>query len=199
VARDFGFAPNPFYRVCTLATCKPVIRRTAAVGDWVVGTGSARNKKQKYFVFAMRVDETPTFDEYWADPRFQQKKPKLTGSRMLAYGDNIYHRSASGQWIQEESHHSHADGSLNFANIKNDTQTNRVLIGREFIYWGRSGPVIPSHFRQPGSEIRAVRGHKSNFSPQFVKQFVDWYESQSDKGYFDRPLDWKLSPKTFKK
>src|SRR5882762_6472831 len=41
VARDFGFAPNPFYGFCTLATCKPRIRAHACVGDWVLGTGSA--------------------------------------------------------------------------------------------------------------------------------------------------------------
>ena len=40
VARDFGFAPNPFYGFCTLATCKPKIREHASVGDWVVGTGA---------------------------------------------------------------------------------------------------------------------------------------------------------------
>ena len=40
VARDYGFAPNPFYGCCTLATCKPIIRRMAQVGDWVIGTGS---------------------------------------------------------------------------------------------------------------------------------------------------------------
>lgn len=38
---DSGFAPNPFYGYCTLATCKPPIRRTALVGDWIIGTGSA--------------------------------------------------------------------------------------------------------------------------------------------------------------
>ena len=27
VARDFGFAPNPFYGFCTLATCKPKIAK----------------------------------------------------------------------------------------------------------------------------------------------------------------------------
>lgn len=37
VDRDFGFAPNPFHGYCTLATCKPGIRKSAAMGDWVVG------------------------------------------------------------------------------------------------------------------------------------------------------------------
>ena len=39
IARDFGFAPNPFHGVCTLATCKPGIRRSAKVGDWILGVG----------------------------------------------------------------------------------------------------------------------------------------------------------------
>lgn len=33
VAREYGFAPNPFFGWCTLATCKPKIRVTAEVGD----------------------------------------------------------------------------------------------------------------------------------------------------------------------
>jgi hypothetical protein len=118
---------------------------------------------------------------------------------MLGYGDNIYHRSENGQWIQEPSHHSLPDGSPNPANIKNDTQSNKVLLGSEFVYWGGSGPTIPSQFRQPGTDIRAVRGHKNNFSSQFVEQFLEWYHSQPDDGYVGRPLDWRLPPKTLKK
>jgi hypothetical protein len=190
VAGDFGFAPNPFYGVCTLATCKPVIRRTAAIGDWIVGTGSARNGKQRHLVFAMKVSETLTFDEYWNDPRFQLKKPNFSGSKRLAYGDNIYHRSAKGQWIQEKSHHSFADGCANPAHIENDTQTDRVLLATDFVYWGGSGPLIPSQFRQPGSDIRTRRGHKNNFSSDFVERFVSWLTSQPDSGYVGRPLDW---------
>ncbi len=55
VARDYGFAPNPFFGVCTLATCKPKIRSVAEVGDWVVGTGSKRRGRDKHIVYAMRV------------------------------------------------------------------------------------------------------------------------------------------------
>ena len=32
---DSGFAPNPFYKFCTLATCKPETRKQAEVGDWI--------------------------------------------------------------------------------------------------------------------------------------------------------------------
>ena len=32
ITRDYGFAPNPFGGICTLATCKPGIRNHAKVG-----------------------------------------------------------------------------------------------------------------------------------------------------------------------
>lgn len=44
VARDYGFAPNPFFGVCTLATCKPRIRSVAQIGDWVVGATLASSQ-----------------------------------------------------------------------------------------------------------------------------------------------------------
>jgi Nucleotide modification associated domain 2 len=75
VARDYGFAPNPFFGVCTLATCKPGIRGAAEVGDWVVGTGTATRKRAGYLVFVMNVEEAMSFDEYWADPRLYTNVP----------------------------------------------------------------------------------------------------------------------------
>lgn len=81
VARDYGFAPNPFFTICTLATCKPKIRSTAAVGDWVIGTGSRQRNRQNHVVYAMRVTEAMTFEQYWNDSRFQRKKPTLGAVR----------------------------------------------------------------------------------------------------------------------
>lgn len=80
VARDYGFAPNPFFGICTLATCKRRIRRVAEIGDWVVGTGSKKRNREKHVVYAMRITDTMTFNDYWNDPRFQTKKPNLRGS-----------------------------------------------------------------------------------------------------------------------
>src|SRR5712692_3346145 len=52
---DSGFAPNPFGHHCTLACCKPTIRRKAEPGDIIVGTGSARYGLTGCVVYAMRV------------------------------------------------------------------------------------------------------------------------------------------------
>src|SRR5713226_3129081 len=90
VARDYGFAPNPFFGCCTLATCKPNIRKHAQVGDWVLGTGSKGYGLDGHLVFAMKIVEALSYERYWDDPRFRQKRPNLRGSVKQAFGDNIY-------------------------------------------------------------------------------------------------------------
>jgi len=195
VARDYGFAPNPFMNVCTLATCKPKIRARAKVGDWVVGTGSASRNRSGYLVFAMRVSAAMTFNEYWSDSRYQEKKPNLRGSKKQAFGDNIYFKPPGKPWQQMNSHHSFADGSCNVANVENDTQANRVLIGEKFVYWGGRGPKIPALFRSyDGVNICAKRGHKKNFSDEMIAAFLDWIGEKDQWGYLAPPLDWNRTP-----
>lgn len=193
VARDYGFAPNPFYNACTLATCKPLIRRYASIGDWIVGTGSKRKRLQDHLVFAMQVAETLSYDQYWADPRFRNKKPILTGSLKQAFGDNIYHRDTRTRgWIQENSHHSFKDGRPNPRNIVHDTQTDRMLVGFDFVYWGQFGPLIPGRFRSSNFDVRVQRGYKCRFSNEkLVEVFIQWIRSIGKSGYVGAPGEWK--------
>lgn len=195
VSRDYGFAPNPFYGTCTLATCKPIIRRVAKIGDWVVGTGSKRYKRQKNVVYVMKVTGAMSFEDYWSSPEFQIKKPELRGSLKQAYGDNIYSKTTSGVWLQLNSHHSYTDGTPNQLNINNDTQTNRILYSNDFVYWGGSGPELPSRFMEYGKtkiNICAVRGHKNIFPEELVNEFIDWTRSLHIHGFQGEPLNWRL-------
>ncbi len=149
VARDFGFAPNPFFGFCTLATCKPMIRKHASVGDWVIGTGAKGTYEyQGRLIYAMQVSEILDFDNYWNDPRFVLKRPNLKGSLKVMYGDNIYRREGR-RWVQADSHHSLPNGRLNKANLAWDTGVNRLLVATKFVYWGRSAPPLP---RQPSAD-----------------------------------------------
>lgn len=194
VARDYGFAPNPFFGYCTLATCKPKIRKQAQVGDWVVGTGSKRFNLQGRLVFAMKVAEALSYEQYWEDPRFRRKRPNLQGSVKQAFGDNIYHRdSKTKKWVQENSHHSFSDGRPNPANVRHDTQEPRVLIASKFAYWGRNGPKISPHFRRAnGTDVCCVRGHKCNFSAAFTLKFVTWLQSLGAMGYVNPPREFQI-------
>lgn len=146
VTRDLGFAPNPFFGVCTLATCKPRVRKAATVGDWVIGVVGA-NMKKKYkgkCIFIMKVSEVLTFDQYWVDARFSQKKAVRNGSKVQMLGDNVYHKDINGEWVQEDSHHSNLDGSKNMDNLERDTgRTDNVLVSDLFIYFGSDPISIP--------------------------------------------------------
>lgn len=192
VARDFGFAPNPFGGACTLATCKPDIRRQAAVGDWVAGIASKAEKATPSLIYAMRVDEAMTYEAYWADPRFAHKKPERSSSLRHAYGDNIYSRDATGKWMQADSHHSLKDGSINPRNVTNDTQANRVLIGWKFAYWGVNAIPIPADLcGAKGETVLIGIGFRSHFSNGFVQLFVEWFESLQEQGCTGEPTQWK--------
>lgn len=195
VARDYGFAPNPFYGTCTLGTCKWVIRKTAQIGDWIAGFGPKPKGRQDRLVFAMRVTGERTFNQYWDDPEFQAKKPNLFGSKKQAFGDNIYCRDpTSGLWQQLDSHHALDNGGPNQLNISDDTKADRVLISTDFVYWGGAGPKIPARFRNyDGQDICPGRGHKNRFSEALIQDFVDWLRSLGESGYRGMPLDWSRS------
>ena len=191
IARDYGFAPNPFHGICTLATCKPRIRQAAAIGDWVVGTGSKKRNRQGFIVYVMHVTEVMTFNEYWADLRFRRKRSNLRGSVKQAFGDNIYFKDDHNQWHQLDSHHSYQSGVPNLYNIQRDTQNDRVLVGAEYAYWGGKGPEIHKGFRNyNGKDICAGFGHKSKFPPGLAEDFVAWFRSLDVRGYLGDPLDW---------
>ena len=189
MVRDYGFAPNPFYGFCTLATCKPQVRKSATIGDWVVGTGSKRKGRNGCIIYAMRVCETMTFEQYWHDPRFRDKRPNLNASLKKAFGDNIYYRDEhTGGWCQMDSHHSYEYGKQNPANIHLDTGIDRVLVSDDFVYWGGDGPNLPE-FR--GHSIcKEGIGHKANFPYEVVEKFTKWLRKSGDSGYCGIPLDW---------
>jgi hypothetical protein len=197
VARDYGFAPNPFFGVCSLATCKPKIRSSAVVDDWIMGTGSRSRGHQDHVVYAMRITEVLNFDQYWSDARFQKKKPNLRGSKKQAFGDNIYHRNATThRWHQLNSHHSFPDGTPNPANVSVDTGTNRILLSSDFTYWGGAGPVLPKRLRDYGPShdtVCAGRGHRNRFPIEVVEELIAWIRSLDQSGYSGEPLDWVRS------
>src|SRR5438105_922323 len=139
----------------------------------------------------MRVSEILTFDQYGRDARFREKRPTFSGSIKQALGDNIYRRNSNtGKWIQINSHHSNANGTPNVGNIRHDTQAPRVLIATEFVYFGGRGPTIPTRFRKPGEDICAHRGHRSNFSSNFLSAFTSWLQGIGMSGFEGPPAEF---------
>jgi hypothetical protein len=161
------------------------------VGDWVMGTGAAKNRRSGFLVYAMRITETVSFDEYWNDTRFERKRPNLRGSRRIQFGDNIYHHDGSGLWVQENSRHSKADGTMELAHLARDTgTTEKVLVSDDFIYFGSDGPEVPRHLQE--FKIVSGRGHRNRFEENELSQAIEWFE-ELPRGPIGTPFDWHRS------
>lgn len=162
VAFDGGFAPNPFWGYCTLACCKPKIRRKAQKEDWVVGL-TPKNQGNK-LLYAMRITEDPlTFDGYFKDKRFRSKKPiTFKPSPKLNCGDNIYAPLGHNRYRQLSSIHSGEPGSR----IR-DLSGRYVLVSEDFYYFGRRAKQLRGNLRA----LIVGRGHKSNFSQKVIQAF----------------------------
>ena len=184
---DHGFAPNPFYGVCSLATCKPHIRLNAELGDLVIGTGGAKRGLASRAIFLLRITEIITFDRYWDDPRFRDKRPLMNGSLEQRFGDNIYHRNSRGEWIQEDSRHSWNDRA-NSANMKRDTgRTDRVLLSDDFTYWGNRSVTIPAALK---AVVIRRPGWKELETAAELKAAERWFEKVGGQGRVGDPVEW---------
>jgi hypothetical protein len=166
VEHDNGYAPNPYFRFCTLCGCKfeggKNIVQLAKEGDWIIGTGGANLKRSAghgKLVYAMRVDEKLTRSEYFTDSQFEQKKPVKTGNYKQRHGDNEDPRYD----VKE-----HKD----FA-----------LVSRHFYYLGANAIDIPEgfkNFEKKGPMFRYVD------SADFCR-FIEWLKTKYKPGIHGEP------------
>lgn len=165
ITYDTGFAPNPFGGVLTLATCIPIIRRTAEVGSWLVVTGSASLGLRGKLVYAAKIVEVLTLEEYGKDPRYMFKRPSVNGDGTDRQGDNLYFKDEKGDWFQRESvHHDcyHMDRDLSGEN---------VLIAKKFWYFGSQACDLPEDLQQI---VQNGRVYKCTDSPDVIARLENW-------------------------
>lgn len=196
VHHDFGLAPNPFGKYCTLTVCKPKIRKSSnlELGDWIIGTGSKHIEDVTGFVclnrliYAMKLSEKILMEEYWHDARFQYKKPIINGSLVSMYGDNIYEKISENDWVQLNSAHSLDKGQRNPGHVETDLSGKYALISEEFFYFGDSAPIIPDKF---SNLIKPGIGEKVIYDESLINNFIDWLNVNFEKGINGDPINWK--------
>jgi hypothetical protein len=170
---DDGAAPNPYWDTCTLAICKPVIRRKAAVGDWVVGLGSKNSPIgdiSTRVVYAMRVTKILSMKEYdtFCGRALTEKIPDWTSSDFRRrVGDCIYDFSRHGKPSIRRSVH-------NKANRKTDLSGLNVLLSDHFYYFGDRPLCLPEYLLPI---THPTQGHKSRFNKRYASRFVSWIEN----------------------
>ncbi|MDM1072282.1 hypothetical protein HX001_07220 [Empedobacter brevis] len=194
---DLGLAPNPFWGYCTLAVCKPKIRKSKklSIGNWIIGTGSRAlekrysRKKGVYvnnLIYAMEVNEIIKMEDYWNDSRFLIKRPNINGSLAKMYGDNIYSLKENGEWVQLNSAHSLLEGAINEKHLKADTGGINVLISNNFYYLGDNCVKIPEEFKHLICNGRGERCHEEDL----CEDLINWIKRTHNKGVTGEPIDW---------
>lgn len=182
ITRDHGFAPNPFGGCCTLATCKPLLRKQAQPGDWVIGTGSKVAGLKGRLIYVMRVDEKLTFDEYWNDPRFVAKKSVFNSGLKHCFGDNVYHHDpATGEWLQEDSHHSLEGGGINITNLETDTRWPYVLVSYHYRYFGSNHVALPEEWIDALCNNRRVPPHLIVEDNALIEALIGWVNARPER------------------
>ena len=164
---DTGFAPNPFYGSCTLATCKPKIRETAEKGDWVIGFYSRAKTVPKIYqgklIYAMEITEKTDYEKYW------KNKPKKRYSKKNSItncGDNIYYKN-NEDWKQARNQFHNGEEIK-----KHDLQSKAVLISNNFFYFGKNLVRLPESFNQLANGL--PRGHKWKGMDQKGKKLISF-------------------------
>ena len=191
VKHDTGFSPNPFWGYCTLADCKPVIRRTANIGDWIVGL-SPKSEDNK-IIFAMEVQEILTYSQYYHDKRYRKKIPDFTRDKTIyRCGDNIYEPLANGRFRQLQSMHSD-EKQENRKTKEQDLRGKNILISKNFYYFGSKSIPLPEKLH----EMKVGRAHKSRFSPEIIEQFAKCI-LECRKGVNAPPTKWPRSDDSWK-
>jgi hypothetical protein len=163
LTNDGGFAPNPFWGVLTLATCKPQIRLKKRIGDWIGGftsgtlNGDAVGKER--LIFLAQVTDKMTIANYFRAPRFACKKPvPRSANECLRHGDNIYEPlvplASDARELRQLLNDNHWDGDGRDCggckpgpSRKHDVSGRFVLICDTFAYFGAKALVIPKELR----------------------------------------------------
>jgi len=177
VDHDNGYAPNPYYGVCTLAHCKfgangrKNVVELAQKGDWVIGTGGwgKRSIGHGKLIYAMRVDEKLTLKNYYRDIRFRKKRRKKNGSYQQGQGDNL--------------------------NKDKHLQNRYVLISRRYFYFGNNAIKIPIRFREHPIHPLEKKGpgFRSRFNEKFVTSVVGWLNTSYRTGILGNPCGYNLN------
>lgn len=173
VRYDDGAAPNPYGGPCTLVICKPRVRSTAQVEDWIAGVGSVNSpggSLKGRLVYAMKVEEVVSMRDYdrRAKNEWPEKVPGVSTDTFISKrGDCIYDFSEGDEPTQRPG--VHGEG-----NVARDLSGKNALISTRFVYFGANAIEIPHTL---SGICPTTQGHRSNANGKYLEDFTKWIEA----------------------
>jgi hypothetical protein len=193
LTHDTGFAPNPFWGVMTLSTCKPKIRLSKQKGDWIAGFTSQTlcgdSVGEEKLVYLMEVTDKFSLSDYFNSPIYKKKIPNLNKSQCVYLaGDNIYRPTDSVTPLFD-----------NFEQLENpyhgekhkqrDLSGKFILAGNRFFYFGSKAIQIPLDLRPNVPRGQSAHGSLT-IDSAVVQRFIDYIISEYRVGVQAAPHSW---------
>lgn len=164
VVWDTMFAPNPLFDILTLATCKPMIRKSSKTqrGMWIAGWtacithnsdlfggGVFRCKRgEERLIYLAQISDILPLDEYWE--KYPQKRCVRSANEndAMMYGDNIYtkgHTDADGNIIATDNIGNH----FGVGAAKRDYYKgkNAIICEKFYYFTPENRLIIPDKFK----------------------------------------------------
>ena len=153
---DTGFAPCIQNNLLTLGCCKPVIRRSAKIGDYIVAFyGKAQEDKRfsHALAYIAKVTKVMTYKQYFIH---HKNRTDCIYDEKLKQLPNDYH----------DTEHK-----------KRDLSGFNVLLSTDFIFFGNSLKYIDEKYLS----MIAGRGHKVRHNEKFKKSFPKHFKELKKK------------------
>ncbi len=146
---DNNGAPCVDDDLLSLAICKPMIRRKAKEGDWIIGLGG--KKLGEGIIYAARVTGT-VGSEYYRERQFARRP------------DCIY-QLRDGELVRKKTAAYHEDSKNTATDVGAAPayRNARVLLSSDFRCFGKSREAVPPNLQTFTDSIG--RGHRVNHDP----------------------------------
>jgi Nucleotide modification associated domain 2 len=162
---DDGAAPNPYGDICTLAICKPNLRKIAKVDDWIIGL----NSKCK-LIYTMKITTVQTMKEYdsFTKENLKIKVPNKNSKNIQEQmGDSVYDFSNENITLRP-SVHSRCTKDMDLAG-------KNVLLSKNFYYFGNQVQKLPKEF----DNIVNIDIDFIELDENLKELFFNWLENQN--------------------
>jgi len=177
LATDSGMAPCIEKGMLSLSCCKPMIRKYARPGEWVVGFVPKSIGRGRVAWVGQIADIVP-LDKY--ERRFPGRQDAIYGLRASAPGEPKVMVP-----LREDYH---ADERSR----RRDLNGRNALIFGPFWYWGGVGISAPAEIA--GSAHYYVGQSAKNSSPEKIEALEAWARSKAEPGVHGSPRDRRPMP-----
>ena len=165
VTHDHGAAPCvDGGRLLTLAICKPMIRRTARVGDVIFGFAANSLSPDNRLIYIARVTSVEEDGDYYESPTYEDR------------GDRIYIRGDNGRFRLRSDARYHQEGTQLATDLGSfpEYERARVLISDDFRYFG-STPDSETADLSPYPRLQSLlrrlgQGHRVNHPADLAEE-----------------------------